>query len=206
MPNDGFQNYPYQSAAHSHAHAYLLPAIDRILADAGPRTIFDLGCGNGSVAGHLSSRYAVLGVDYSRQGIEQARAAFPQIRFEHGSAYDDLAGRYGQFDCVLSLEVVEHLYDPRTFARRMFDLVRPGGTVVISTPYHGYLKNLALAAAGKFDAHFTALWDGGHVKFWSMKTLAALLTETGFVDIRFERVGRVPAFAKSMIAIAGRAP
>jgi 2-polyprenyl-6-hydroxyphenyl methylase/3-demethylubiquinone-9 3-methyltransferase len=50
------------------------------------------------------------------------------------------------------------------------------------------------------DAHFTALWDHGHVKFWSIATLG----EAGFVDIRFDRVGRVPALAKSMIAMARR--
>jgi 2-polyprenyl-6-hydroxyphenyl methylase/3-demethylubiquinone-9 3-methyltransferase len=54
------------------------------------------------------------------------------------------------------------------------------------------------------DDHFTALWDYGHIKFWSMKTLRQLLVEAGFVDIRFMRVGRIPALAKSMIAIAGK--
>jgi hypothetical protein len=54
------------------------------------------------------------------------------------------------------------------------------------------------------DRHFTALWDHGHIKFWSMATLGELLREAGFVDVRFEgeRVGRVPALARSMIAIA----
>ena len=52
------------------------------------------------------------------------------------------------------------------------------------------------------DRHFTALWDHGHIKFWSMATLGELLREAGFVDLRFERVGRVPALAKSMIAVA----
>jgi 2-polyprenyl-6-hydroxyphenyl methylase/3-demethylubiquinone-9 3-methyltransferase len=52
------------------------------------------------------------------------------------------------------------------------------------------------------DKHFTALWDHGHIKFWSMKTLSQLLEEAGFVDVRFVRVGRVPALAKSMIAVA----
>lgn len=52
------------------------------------------------------------------------------------------------------------------------------------------------------DSHFTALWDHGHIKFWSMRTLGKLLQEAGFVDVRFERVGRTPALAKSMIAVA----
>jgi 2-polyprenyl-6-hydroxyphenyl methylase/3-demethylubiquinone-9 3-methyltransferase len=54
------------------------------------------------------------------------------------------------------------------------------------------------------DAHFTVLWDYGHIKFWSMKTLRLLLLAAGFEDVRFLRVGRVPALAKSMIAVAKR--
>ena len=144
----------------------------------------------------------MVGVDASNSGIEQARRAYPDIRFDVASAYDDLAAVYGQFDAVVSLEVVEHLYDPRLYAKTMFDLVRPGGGVVVSTPYHGYLKNLALAASGKMDQHFTALWDGGHIKFFSIETLSRLLSEAGFVDLRFARAGRIPALAKSMICCA----
>jgi 2-polyprenyl-6-hydroxyphenyl methylase/3-demethylubiquinone-9 3-methyltransferase len=103
---------------------------------------------------------------------------------------------------VISLEVVEHVFSPRHFARTLFDLVEPGGTAFISTPYHGYWKNVALAVTGELDSHFTALWDGGHIKFFSIMTLSALLTETGFRHIRFKRIGRIPALAKSMIAIA----
>lgn len=79
-----------------------------------------------------------------------------------------------------------------------------GGTAILSTPYHGYWKNLAMALTGKMDAHFTALWDHGHIKFWSMNTLTALLKETGFCNIGFKRAGRIPALAKSMIAVARR--
>ena len=45
--------------------------------------------------------------------------------------------------------------------------------------------------------------DGrGHIKFWSIPTLTTLLSEAGFQNIRFHRVGRMPALAKSMIAVA----
>jgi hypothetical protein len=47
-------------------------------------------------------------------------------------------------------------------------LLSPGGVAFISTPNHGYLKTLALAVTGKMDAHFTASWDGGHIKFFSI--------------------------------------
>jgi 2-polyprenyl-6-hydroxyphenyl methylase/3-demethylubiquinone-9 3-methyltransferase len=95
--------------------------------------------------------------------------------------------------------VVEHVYYPRLFARCVFDLLEPGGLAIISTPYHGYFKNLALALAGKMDGHFTVLWDHGHIKFWSVATLTELFREQGMPLESVDRVGRFPLLAKSMI-------
>lgn len=79
-----------------------------------------------------------------------------------------ISAQYGRFPLVVSLEVVEHVFDPRHYARTLFDLLEPGGVAVVSTPYHGYLKNVALAVSGKLKSHFTELWDGGHIKFFSI--------------------------------------
>lgn len=103
---------------------------------------------------------------------------------------------------VISTEVVEHVFLPRMFARNCHTLLKSEGTLIISTPYHGYLKNLALAAGGKMDVHFTALWDFGHIKFWSRKTLTHLLEEVGFSVREFDGVGRMPFLWKSMILVA----
>lgn len=187
----------------SPAHHYLVPALLSELQFDPPSQIFELGCGNGSVANVLSkSGWCVSGVDPSVQGIEVASRAYPHLNLVQGSANDDLVSVFGRFPIVLSMEVIEHVYSPRAYASCLFDLLEPGGRAIISTPYHGYLKNLALAVTGKMDAHFTALWDHGHIKFWSIATLSALLAEAGFVNLRFRRVGRVPPFAKSMIAVA----
>jgi 2-polyprenyl-6-hydroxyphenyl methylase/3-demethylubiquinone-9 3-methyltransferase len=200
------RGYHYVDAGHNCSHAYLLPAVIRALGRLswrGEKRVFDLGCGNGSVARTLTDRgYRVTGVDPSALGIEQANQANPDLDLHLGSAYDDLAERFGTFPAVTSLEVVEHVYDPRTYARCVFSLLEPGGTAVISTPYHGYWKNLAIALTDKTDHHVNPLWDHGHIKFWSIKTLSQLLGEAGFVDLRFERVGRIKPLAKSMIAIA----
>lgn len=199
--------YVYESVDKNSSHSYLLPPVIRLLGElqavSAYMRLFEVGCGNGSVASAITSHgWSVTGVDPSSQGIQHAQQMHPNIGLFQGSAYDDLASKYGQFPVVLSLEVVEHVYDPRRYGEAVFSLLEPGGTAIISTPYHGYWKNLAMALSGKLDGHFTALWDHGHIKFWSIKTLSVLLSEAGFVDIRFERVGRVPAFAKSMIAIA----
>ncbi len=196
--------YTYHSAEHSHAHAYLMPCVTGILSGRGAGLrIFDLGCGNGSVAHALAGLgHEVAGVDPSKEGIAHANAAYPELRLERGDAYEPLAERFGQFDAVVSLEVVEHLYAPRDYARTLAALIRPGGFAIVSTPYHGYLKNLALALSGKMDRHFTALWDHGHIKFWSIATLTTLLEEAGLRVAEVHRVGRIPALAKGMVLVA----
>ena len=202
-PGDG---YLWRDAAPEHSHAYLMPAVEALLAGASRPAVFDLGCGNGAAAARLAALgWGVTGVDPSPSGIAAARRAHPELALEPGSAYDDLAGRHGTFPRVISLEVVEHVYAPRRWARTLFELTEPGGLAVVSTPYHGYLKNLLIAIAGKWDVHHTPLWDHGHIKFWSVATLGRLLVEAGFdpaLEWRF--VGRTRLVAKSMIVAARR--
>ena len=199
--------YAYEDGDLNPSHDYLVPPLLEILGSLDilqdQKRIFELGCGNGAVAEVLTRHgYQLTGVDVSVQGLEQAQRRHPHLLLQQGSAYDRLTDTYGRFPVVISLEVVEHLYDPRAFARNLFNLIEPTGTAIVSTPYHGYWKNLAMALTGRLDHHFTALWDHGHIKFWSIATLRQLLQEAGFHSINFRRVGRVPALAKSMIAIA----
>jgi 2-polyprenyl-3-methyl-5-hydroxy-6-metoxy-1,4-benzoquinol methylase len=208
---DSIGGYKYETGGLNDSHSFLLPTLllelakigKRLDAENQPRSVFDLGCGNGSVGEQLRMLgWNVVGVDPSSDGIQLAHSHFPDLNVSLGSAYEDLAKRFGQFPVAISLEVVEHVYAPREFARRLYELVESGGTAILSTPYHGYLKNLALAVCGRMDAHFTALWDHGHIKFWSKDTLSALLHEAGFRDLRFRLVGRIPPLAKSMVVIA----
>jgi SAM-dependent methyltransferase len=169
--------------------------------------ICDLGCGNG----HLPSRlghagYDVVGVDGSARLLSIAnahyrseRVAFHHARFGSGAA-DELLPR-GPFDLAVSLDVVEHLYRPASLIETAEAVLRPGGTLIVCTPYHGYLKNLAIAALNRWDDHHGTHFDGGHIKFFSVATLTALLRPAFDVD-HFEFYGRVPGFRKNMICIA----
>jgi 2-polyprenyl-6-hydroxyphenyl methylase/3-demethylubiquinone-9 3-methyltransferase len=190
-------------------HDFLIPAVDRALAPLRARLpaarIFDIGCGNGIVAAHLQRQgFHVQGIDPAEDGIAQARLAHPDLDLRPGSAYDDLAAGFGTFDAVVSLEVVEHLYFPHRFAQRAFELLKPDGLLLLSTPYHGWLKNVLIATTGKWDYHHHPLRDHGHIKFWSEPTLRSLLEGAGFHSIRFARLGRFPAVAKSVFVTARR--
>jgi 2-polyprenyl-3-methyl-5-hydroxy-6-metoxy-1,4-benzoquinol methylase len=211
---ENYVDYGYQSASPCHVHALILPAILRLLrpvlsevSHRRPR-VLDVGCGNGALCGDLIAHGCdVVGIDLSMTGIEIARRAHPAGRFESLSASDGLLESLSEqpFDAVVSTEVVEHLYAPRLYARGCFEALRPGGRFVCTTPYHGYLKNLAISVCGKWDSHANPLWDGGHIKLWSQRTLSRLLAETGFRNLEFEGVGRLPWLWMSM-AVAGEKP
>ena len=103
------------------------------------------------------------------------------------------------FDAIICTEVIEHVFSPRNLVRNAFELLKPGGQMLIMTPYHSYVKNLAMAIMGRMDQHFTVLWDYGHIKFWSKETLSLILQEAGFRQLRFSGVGRIPVLWKSMV-------
>lgn len=203
--NNKIDGYKYQDSECGHMHGLLMPALLEELkqVNVSKLPVFDLGCGNGSVAAAVTQAgYEVMGCDPSATGIETAEKAWPHLKLVTGSGYDDLAAKYGRFNTVYSLEVIEHVYDPRLVVKRVSELLEPGGHFILSTPYHGYLKNLILALTGKMESHFTALWDHGHIKFWSEKTITQLLEEAGFKVLRIRRLGRIPALAMTMMVVA----
>ncbi|NOZ10642.1 MAG: class I SAM-dependent methyltransferase [Gammaproteobacteria bacterium] len=202
--DDNGIGYQYRDTNPTWSNSYLWPVVKEIVNKRSmeDKRVFELGCGNGATADMLQSLgFDVVGVDPSETGIELGKKAFPGIELRCGSAYDNLSDIYGTFPLVVSLEVIEHCYYPRKVAQTLFNLLESGGIGIISTPYHGYWKNLALSITGKWDRHFTVLWDDGHIKFFSINTMHRLLAEVGFQKINFLRIGRLPPFAKSLVAI-----
>ena len=201
------QEYSYQTEVSGHHHDYLLKPLMEMISASAKRVegkkvrILDIGCGNGSLSNLIAQQgYEVVGVEESESGVKIAQQSYPDCEFIAASIYDfPYQQLENSFDIIISTEVIEHLPYPRELANVAKRCLKNNGTLILTTPYHGYFKNLVLAITGKLDNHFTVLWDGGHIKFFSVKTLSTLLLEQGFADLQFKFAGRYPLLWKSML-------
>jgi 2-polyprenyl-3-methyl-5-hydroxy-6-metoxy-1,4-benzoquinol methylase len=198
--------YTYEDSKLANAHSFLMaPLLSMLPQSTNPQgqkiRILDLGCGNGSLSNVLAKKgYEVVGIEESEQGFTIASKNFSNCHFIQASIYDlPYATLQNSFDVVVAVEVIEHLFYPRELARAAKNCLKPNGRLILTTPYHGYFKNIALAVSDKMDHHFHALWDGGHIKFFSVKTLSTLLETESYTDINFKFAGRFPYLWKSML-------
>ena len=201
-----YKDYGFHNNGITHNFKYLQQPMLDLLDQAGNKCILDLGCGNGYFANLLISMgYNAYGTDASEKGIAIAKQTSPDRFFVQdlstGKLPPELQGL--KFDTIISTEVIEHLYDPEGFIDFCKQVLNGKGEIIISTPYHGYLKNMGISLFNKWDTHMSPIWHGGHIKLWSKATLSRLLTDAGFTITNFKGCGRIPYFWMSMI-IKGR--
>jgi 2-polyprenyl-3-methyl-5-hydroxy-6-metoxy-1,4-benzoquinol methylase len=205
--------YTYNDYATSpdppHQPLYLKKVLRHLAADPSIVHVLDAGCGDGNFAASLQDAgFEMFGLDMSPSGVKIANARGAGS-FVVASVYDDLLSPFSGirgFDAIVAVEVVEHLYAPRLFARRALAALRPGGRLVVTSPYWGYFKNIAVAVSGHMDRNLTALWDGGHIKHWSRKTLTQLMLEQTFEVVAFEGAGRRPPYLWRGMVMVFRKP
>jgi 2-polyprenyl-3-methyl-5-hydroxy-6-metoxy-1,4-benzoquinol methylase len=206
MTDNIVEDYGWSSSQGPQSCGYIAPRILSVLKKLGVRRVLDLGAGNGALCSQLASAgYEVAGVEYDKAGLNVARSSHPEISFHNFGVQDDPAALLEHekvFDAVVSTEVVEHLFSPHLLPIYAEGVLKQGGYLIVTTPYHGFLKNLALSMTNKWDKHHTALWHGGHIKFWSRSTLSQLLSTNGFQVVGFSGVGRLPYLWKSMVLVA----
>jgi 2-polyprenyl-3-methyl-5-hydroxy-6-metoxy-1,4-benzoquinol methylase len=196
--------YTYSGKVISPGHQWIDPVILKIVDRLVPRRVLDLGCGNGVLARKIADRgYHVIGIEHSESAVAEAREMFPGVDFRVCGVYEDpKAADLGTFDLVVSEEVVEHLYYPDELLKFAAKVLSPGGRLIISTPYYGYLRNILLAVCNRWDHHLTPLWTHGHIKLFSRATMRKLLGRNGFQMDEFHGAGNFAFFWRTMVVVA----
>ena len=165
--------------------------------------VLDVGCGRGEFCAFFRELgLAAEGIDISRKGVEYARKQHPGITFHAGETQSLLPDRAAAFDCVFSSEVIEHLFDVGGYLEAINRLLKPGGAFVLTTPYHGLIKNVVLDAVN-YAKHYDPL--GQHIRFFNKNSLGMCLRKWGFEARVWTGYGRPWPFWKSFFVVTTKA-
>lgn len=173
----------------------------RAVKDLLPRPcdrILDLGCGPGTFLGNLDVPFKYgLGIDLAAAQIEFAQQTYsrPDLEFRaadvRGLAVDEL------FDAVVSIEVIEHLPPAETqpFLRAIRDMLKPGGTVILTTPNYRSLWPLLerlVSRIGPVD------YTRQHINPFNIARLEKEVAAAGFRNVRSRTFFVLAPFAAAL--------
>ena len=145
--------------------------VRRLLPPGRGMQVLEVGCGQGAVGVRLAADHDYLGLEPDLGSCKTARerlAALGRGEVRQGSV--DLVEPGRTFDLVVSFEVIEHIEDDRNALAEWVGVLRPGGTMIVSTP--GYQ-----ARYGPMDAAV------GHFRRYEPAALVAALAEAGLEDV-----------------------
>lgn len=137
-------------------------------------TVVEAGCGEGYGAQLLTDAGAdVVAVDYDDAAIEHVRRRYPAVSAVRANLVD-LPQQDDSVDLLVSLQVIEHLWDLAGFLREAHRVLRPGGTIVVSTP-NRLTFSPGLGRGEKPTNPF-------HVEEFDAEQMPTLLVAAGFAD------------------------
>jgi 2-polyprenyl-3-methyl-5-hydroxy-6-metoxy-1,4-benzoquinol methylase len=189
-----------------------------IRADGTARSVIDVGCGKGNFLGYLAAQtvpaLSLTGIDLS------PNLADPKIEYICGDVMTMSEPR--QFDVVVSLAVIEHVADVHGFVKKLHDLCRPNGRVIVMTInddsiLYGMARMLRYVG---FTLPFNRLYSSHHIHHFTRRSLIGLLKHKGLsietvilhnapfaaidIPVSSMAIARLLRLAVYMLFIAGR--
>lgn len=174
-----------------------------LLDEARPgERVLDLGCGAGRFVAELARHGArPIGVELSERALERAAQVAPGADLRALEPDGSLPLAHASVDLVWCSEVIEHVPDVGQLLAEARRVLAPGGRVLVTTPDHGRIKATAVALL-RFESHFDPL--GQHVRFFTRRSLAAVLGGARFGDVRVRATGGLPLLRSTLIGRAVR--
>ncbi len=174
-----------------------------LLSEARPgERVLDLGCGAGRFVAALRDAGAdPVGVEVAEAALARARAVAPGADLRLLEPDGSIPLEHGSVDLVWCSEVLEHVADGGHLLQEARRVLRPGGRVLVTVPFHGRVK-AALIALLRFDAHFDP--QGQHLRFFTRATLEDSLLAAGFAAPELRTAGGLPLLRGSLVARAAR--
>jgi 2-polyprenyl-3-methyl-5-hydroxy-6-metoxy-1,4-benzoquinol methylase len=151
--------------------------------------LLEVGCGYGYLLDEARAFFdRRVGTDFSPQAAQIARATGAEVFI--GGIEQIPVER--EFDCVVAIQVIEHIYQPLSFVKQLTSHTKPGGHIVVATPDIGGVLRKTMGR------HWPSFKVPEHVLYLDFRTLSVLMYEAGLTNVR--RLPYPHAFPLGLIA------
>src|SRR5882724_2324402 len=136
--------------------------------------LLEIGCGYGSLLDEARSFFdRRVGTEFSPEGAEIARATCAEV-FVGGL---EQVPSEAKFDCVIGTQLIEHVYEPLSFVKRLAGHTKPGGHIILATPDIGGVLRMAMGQ------RWPSFKVPEHVLYFDYRTLSLLMRRAGLNDV-----------------------
>lgn len=154
------------------SHAWALNQLENLNKNA---RVLDIGPGTGDIVRQLKNqglnKFFAIEVDVENIKRLQAENLYQQITSELADLSEN------KFDCVLLLDVLEHMVDPFAFLRGLHDYLNPGAIILISVPNIAHWSIRLRLLFGVFDYQERGILDKTHLQFFTQRRFQALIDQ-----------------------------
>jgi ubiquinone/menaquinone biosynthesis C-methylase UbiE len=164
--------------------------------------ILDYGCGKGKILSEIykiNPESQLYGADISKIALASAAKTVPEAKILLIDDDQKVPLPSNSLDFVISSDVIEHIYDTEKVFYEFNRLLKRGGSLLLSTPYYGVIKNIVIALIG-----FEKIYDPmtPHIRFYTKNTLVNIVKRFGFEPLQFGRYGRFYPVNNGMYLLA----
>ena len=139
-------------------------------------SLLDIGCSSGGFLGTLKGgAWKLYGIEMEQSTAERARAASGAEVFVGDIESAPFAK--ASFDVITCFDLLEHVYQPREFLRRVQGWMKPGGIVITQLP------NIRSWEARLFGTYWYGLELPRHLSHFSPESLRHLMKDLGFQEV-----------------------
>jgi 2-polyprenyl-3-methyl-5-hydroxy-6-metoxy-1,4-benzoquinol methylase len=181
-----WQQYPVKSSRYS-SHDYV-----RRWVGTGQR-VLDVACGDGQLAEELTrAGNRVSGIDIVAEP-KHAGIMEQYVRCDLADGMEPAVEQLGdaRFDCILLMDILEHLPEPERVLRACRKLLAPQGQIIVSVPNIANVTIRARLLMGRFEYADRGILDRTHLRFYTRKSSRRLLRNTGY-EITRQAMTNIP--------------
>ncbi len=195
IPQTVSKNNPLRSGKKTSYYSFeRQDAIDAILKSGiQPKRILEVGCAGGATGKKLKEVFKVdyyVGVEMSHEAAQIAKGYLDKVIIADIEK-DSLTGfglKLRDFDLLLALDVLEHLYNPWDTLALLSDYVKSGGYVVASIPNAQNITVLKDLIKGRWKYEDAGILDATHLRFFTHNSIEELFSGVGLTIMRTDSV------------------